>query len=77
MDRTPDCGELMDEYSLYDEKIVRGFIVQVYYYARTAREMCAIDEELNHLAIGIPVITWCSEDIGRSEWQNGWKWNSQ
>lgn len=46
-----DCEKLMDEFTQYDEKIIKGLIVQVYYYFTCSIDIVlAYDTELNKMA---------------------------
>jgi len=45
-----DCEKLMEEYTLYDEKIIKGLIVQLYYFAQSHIVMKTQDDELKNIA---------------------------
>lgn len=45
-----DCEKMMDEFTSYDEKVIQGFIVQMYYHAYSMNIIYATDEELKKLA---------------------------
>ncbi len=45
-----DCEKLMEEYTAYDEKIVRGVVVQLYYFAQSPTVIKSQDDELKMLA---------------------------
>jgi hypothetical protein len=47
---SPDCEKLMDEFTEHDEKVIRGSIVQLYYYVRSYNMIKIMDDELTRLA---------------------------
>lgn len=46
----PDCEKWMDEFTEHDEKVIRGSIVQLYYYVRSFPMIKIMDDELTLLA---------------------------
>ena len=46
----PDCEQMMDEYTSYDEKIVKGLIVQMYYFGYSPNVIKTVDHELKAMA---------------------------
>lgn len=47
-----DCEEIMNRFVVYDEKIVKGFIVQIFYYVRSLSTVKQNDQELKDIAAG-------------------------
>lgn len=45
-----DCEKAMEEYSSYEEKVISGLIVQMFYFAYTINTIKEIDQELVDIA---------------------------
>lgn len=45
-----DCEKLMDEYTSYNEKVISGLVVQLYYSAYSLDTVCETDAELCAIA---------------------------
>src|ERR1700677_4375869 len=45
-----DCEKYMEQYASYDEKIVKGLIVQIFYHVESYNLVNNIDEELARTA---------------------------